>query len=40
VFSGDKIAKEKKDFPTEKLFTEIGQLKIKNDFKKTYCSIS
>ena len=34
VFSGDKIAKVKKDIPTEKLYAEIGQLKMENDFLK------
>jgi transposase len=34
VFAADKVVVSKDEIPTEKLYAEIGQLKMENDFLK------
>lgn len=34
LFSGEKVAPKKESIPVEKLYAEIGQLKMENDFLK------
>lgn len=34
VFTTDKVVASKDEIPTEKLYAEIGQLKMENDFLK------
>ena len=34
LFSGDKVVEKKEVIPIEKLYAEIGQLKMENDFLK------
>ena len=34
LFSGEKVVSKKDEIPIEKLYAEIGQLKMENDFLK------
>ena len=34
IFSGEKVVSKKDEIPIEKLYAEIGQLKMENDFLK------
>jgi transposase len=34
IFSGEKVVSRKDEIPIEKLYAEIGQLKMENDFLK------
>lgn len=38
VFSGDKPEKKEKSIDVEKLYSQIGQLKVENDFLKKSCN--
>ena len=41
LFSGEKVVSKKDEIPIEKLYAEIGQLKMENDFlKKSCCNLS
>ena len=41
LFLGEKVVCKKDEIPIEKLYAEIGQLKMENDFlKKSCCNLS
>ena len=40
IFSGEKVVSKKDEIPIEKLYAEIGQLKMENDFLKKKVVVS